>query len=498
MKKKFFALLIFIPILLPFFAPAGLAQNVQNNIIMSALKKELDRSFLKLEKAREAPLYFLAYRFYDIQTLNVVAEDGALTFEPNLQHKRILNVEVRVGTPKMDNTHSVRRLGQIFCLRSFAPTLIPIEDNEDAIRSVIWLKTDSAFQDAQERYVHVKADAEMHRKAQMMHLSKLNTHIDKQNTKGPAQNKESIPHEETIADDFSPAKPSVYVGNPDSLVADRDQWSSRLRGLSAIYCHYPHILHSRIEFTATKTCRYLVNSEGTAIEDTTVNYRIYTMAQAKSEDGMNVWLSDGAEAASPQELPSEEALSAMINNLAENVEKLRLAPAAGPYTGPVIFKAKAAAVYAHDTIGNRMEYCPARPNYLTTKIGQQITIMPNLISVVDDPTIEKINSQPVIGSYHIDDDGIPAQKVTLVDHGVFKTMLVGRTPAIGTVTSNGHGRCAPGYSPAARQSNLIIMSANSIPYTNSVPYQELRTELIAESKSKASNTDWLLMKWPVV
>ncbi len=60
------------------------------------------------------------------------------------------------------------------------------------------------------------------------------------------------------------------------------------------------------------------------------------------------------------------------------------------------------------------------------KLGQQI--MPEFISVIDDPTCEQLQSKTLNGFYKIDDEGVPAQKVTLVDHGVLKTFLCGRSP----------------------------------------------------------------------
>jgi len=89
---------------------------------------------------------------------------------------------------------------------------------------------------------------------------------------------------------------------------DRTMWEDRLRKLSAIYKNYPNIKSSMVRFSASKTRRYLVSSEGSIIEDDHVQYRIYTIADATADDGMRVWLYDGVEAPTSTDLPDQENL----------------------------------------------------------------------------------------------------------------------------------------------------------------------------------------------
>ncbi len=136
---------------------------------------------------------------------------------------------------------------------------------------------------------------------------------------------------------------------------DRTMWEERLRKLSAIYKSYPNIKSSMVRFSASKTRRYLVTSEGTTIEDDRVQYRIYTIADATADDGMRVWLYDGVEAPTKNDLPDEEKLEAMVRKVAASVEALRVAKAAEPFAGPAILQAKSAGVYFHEIFGHRIE-----------------------------------------------------------------------------------------------------------------------------------------------
>ena len=98
--------------------------------------------------------------------------------------------------------------------------------------------------------------------------------------------------------------------------------------------------------------------------------------------------------------------------------------------------------------------------------------MPDFISIKDDPTEKTLNGQMLLGYYPYDDEGVPAQDVHLVDHGVLKTFLMSRSPLINIPHSNGHGRRQLGYVPVARQGNLIVSSSKTM--TNA----QLREKLI--------------------
>jgi predicted Zn-dependent protease len=453
MKEKNLSLLLALFVVCQFvISPIALAEGsrASDNVVMTALQKELDRSFTKLKSAGDAPLYFLAYRLYDTESLDLISQYGALNVESYPKRLRTLELDLRVGDPKLDNTHKIRggNKPDLSALFPTASSAIPLEDNEMAIRAAVWAKTDSAFKTAQKHYAAVKANEDL---------------------QAPEEDKSG---------DFSSEKPSTYIGEPTLLKADRDLWISRLKQLSAIYRQYPHIYHSRVDFSATHTHRYLVTSEGTKIDDEGVQYRLSTSAEALADDGMRVWLYDGVEARTSEELPDEQAFAKTVNDLAQSLTKLAAAPPAEPFTGPAILNGKAAAVYFHETLGHRIEGHRQKDmeegRTFAKKLGQQI--MPDFISVIDDPTCEKLKSKTLNGFYTIDDEGVPAQKVTLVDHGVLKTFLCGRSPIKGCAHSNGHGRCAPGYQPTARQGNLMVQASKS------VPYSELRQQLIAEAK----------------
>lgn len=452
LSRAFFSLVILLScITLPTLAEA--APESGDRVIFDAMHKELDRSFAKLKNAGEAPVYYLGYRIYDIDSLYISAEYGALTRDVRPDRDRVLNVDLRVGSPKVDNTHRTRDSDIFSSLRSSAGTsrlFVPLENNELALRQAIWLETEDAFKQAQQQFARVQA------------------------------NKEVNVTEEDGSDDFSTEAAQKFSSETKTFDVDQEKWKAIVKRLSAVYKNYPAIYNSSVIFTAKLTKRYLVNNEGSTIADSRTDYRLYTMAQARAEDGMDLWLYDDVAAVRLGELPSEEKLTELVKGVADNLVKLQAAPKADPYVGPAILRSKAAGVFFHEVFGHRMEGHRQKDEKegrtFTKQMGQQV--MPEFISVFDDPTMEKLEDIHLNGFYEYDDEGVPAQKVTLVDRGVLRSFLMSRSPVEGFPKSNGHGRCDPRSNPVARMGNLMIRSEKS------VPYDELRDMLVEELKKQ--------------
>jgi predicted Zn-dependent protease len=69
---------------------------------------------------------------------------------------------------------------------------------------------------------------------------------------------------------------------------------------------------------------------------------------------------------------------------------------------------------------------------------------------------------------------VRARRVTVVENGILKNFLMSRLPLDGFPESNGHARRAPGFTPAGRQSNLLLSASQT------VTPEELKKKLIEE------------------
>ncbi len=66
-------------------------------------------------------------------------------------------------------------------------------------------------------------------------------------------------------------------------------------------------------------------------------------------------------------------------------------------------------------------------------------VLPLTVSLVDDPLLKDYKGTPLIGTYTIDEEGVPAQKVTLVENGKLKNLLMSRRPGPDFANPTGTG-----------------------------------------------------------
>jgi hypothetical protein len=78
---------------------------------MDAMTTELHRAFTSLGKQapgkqddKQLPPYFLSYAVSDASAVSIRAQFGALV-DSSANHERVADVQIRLGDPKLDNTH---------------------------------------------------------------------------------------------------------------------------------------------------------------------------------------------------------------------------------------------------------------------------------------------------------------------------------------------------------------------------------------------------------
>jgi len=252
----------------------------------------------------------------------------------------------------------------------------------------------------------------------------------------------------------------------------------RLREISAIAREHPLIYDSSITLGTYAGTRYMATSEGTQLVTAQTRYRITMSAETKAEDGMDLAQSFDFNAAALDKLPGDDAIRKAFLGIIHQVLALREAPLAEPYIGPAILRNRASAVFFHEIFGHRIEGHRQRDvtegQTFTKKIGERV--LPEFISVHDDPTLRVFNGVDLRGHYLFDDEGVKAADVVLVDHGILKTFLMSRKPVDRFPMSNGHGRRQSGNAAVSRQANLTVRSDKQ------VSFDRLRELLIEECK----------------
>ena len=221
-----------------------------------------------------------------------------------------------------------------------------------------------------------------------------------------------------------------------------------------------------------------MNTEGTRVEHGRGFARIVISASAKAKDGMDVSDFETFEAFETSGLPSPEAIHAAVNKVGQNVENLLKARTAEPFVGPAIFSGRASGVFFHEIFGHRIEghrqKDEAEGQTFTAKVGEKI--LPDFLSVTFDPTLKQAAGTDLNGWYQYDDEGVLGKKVLAVENGVLRSFLMSRSPIEGFDHSNGHGRRQPGLEVVSRQSNLIVSSTKSVPFTQASPDADRRNQ----------------------
>ncbi len=437
------------------------AATISNNdVLLGALIGEIGETFQNLKSGENEPLYYLSYRVSDGVWFVDSASFGALETSPvtapnegevETGRARHLYVSARVGSKELDNTHKVR--DDYSFDRFHERSSLPIENDPAAIKVSLWKETDRAYQLAAKRLIQVQANRQVKVK------------------------------ERDNANDFSQESPHVYLGEVAPSLAsqiDRREWQNRIRRLSAIFKDHPLILNSQVSLQGGSWTHYFVDTEGSKIREPRFFLRLMLGGTVKTDDGMDLYLYDEADAFSASELPSDAELEARIHKLIARLEALRIAPIIEPYVGPAIMTSRAAAVFFHEIFGHRVEGHRQKDEdegrTFSQKVGQ--AVVPKFISVYDDPTLQRFGSLPLYGHYLFDDEGIPAQRVTLIKNGILEGFLMGRSPISEFPHSNGHGRAQPGLAPVSRQGNLLVKS------TRRISFAELRSRLIAQVKKQ--------------
>jgi TldD protein len=417
-----------------FSAHPAVAQKSTPSPVLQALQLEMKRAFGVLRQKGEPAPYFISYSVRENRSVDIEASLGALR-SSGVDHSRLLDIDVRVGEYQLDNTHQIRGPRGTNTGPNFTyPVLMPIDDDVDALRSVIWLETDQKYKAAVERFIQVKANRAIK--------------VDEEDTSA------DMSRESTQTAALPLAGISVNV----------PAWENKLKTYSALFKKYPEIYEGSVSLSSNANNDYLVNSEGTSIQHGRSSVRLSIYARTKAEDGMELYRFEAFDGYTLDRLPNDDKVQQTIESIVKDLRALRAAAVIEPYTGPAILSGRASGVFFHEIFGHRIEghrqKNESEGQTFTKKVNQPI--LPDFISVVDDPTAERISGIDLNGHYAFDDDGVPAQKVNVVEKGILKNFLMSRSPVSGFENSNGHGRKAPGYRSVGRQGNLIVQATNTI------------------------------------
>lgn len=411
--------------------------------VLRALDKELTRSKAQLKMDNVESPFYIEYRVFDVDQFEADAAFGALR-DQNRTRLRLLRAVVRLGDYKLDS---------YFNAGQGVSDILPLDNDELAIRHQVWLATDQAYKRAGEAFSNKKAQ-----------LKQLN--IDQP------------------VDDFAKAEPVVSIGPAAKLEVDPARWTKMLESATSVYKDDPEIqtLQGNVNFTVLT--EYFVNTEGTITRRGSQHYQVVLSATEQAPDGMRLDRSPQFTASRMEELPTSDEFQKDALQLVQDMKNLRQAPVVEEeYRGPVLFSNDAATdmffeLIVPNILGRRP--APGRPARTVGAFASswKARVLPTFMSVVDDPTQDNFAGKGLEGSYKVDDEGVPAAPVTVVDNGILVNYLIGRVPIRDFPASNGHGRASGNGSTAPAPGNLFFRPAKPI------SREDLKKQLLDECRTR--------------
>lgn len=419
--------------------------------MLKAMQAELEREKAQLVLAGMQRPYFIEYRLDDFSSFEAVANYGALTREEE-GSQRVVRVTVRIGNYALDSS-SGRGDGTV--------QLAPEENDPAALRYALWVATDDAYKNALRAYSAKQAAMQ--------------------------QFQSNRPEK-----DFSEEKPVNHIEPLRKLEIDRKEWTKRIIEASGLYATAPEvrsfanqIQYSTASLRAVTVNRYLVNTEGTIARYGFSGYMNGISVGGQAPDGMRLARDNGSVAIAASELESWPAFRKRVIDDLKSLDDLGKAPLvdAEDYHGPVLFSGDAASDTMNRLFVGNVE--ADRPELGTTARTRGVynssfkaRVLPEFMSVTDNPLEPKFAGQSLVGAYQIDDEGVLAQAVNIVNNGRLDNYLIGREPVKDFTSSNGHGRAAPG-APAHSRSGVMIFKSN-----HPLSIKDLNNRLLSMAKEQ--------------
>jgi TldD protein len=424
-----------------FVALAGAPSGLE-----AVLAEEQARAWQVLA-ARPEPPHYLALAVRDTTSLHLAASMGVVS-RTQRAVTRDLDVDLRVGTPELDSRHALRGFSALASERE-RDTAAP-QGEGWALRRALWREIDAEYRMGAERIVMLRASQQV-------------------------RNAEEDP-----APDFQPGPPRIARLDVADRPLDEAAWSATLVALSARLDASASVVSSEASLVRERSVTTFVDSEGSRVVTGGTRIRLALAAEGIAADGDPVEVQRLIDVHDPGHLPSTEVLAGWATAVVDDLVALRAAPRGEPYSGPVLLRGRAAGVFVHEVLGHRVEGHRQKDDEegktFRDAVGDRI--LPPWLDIYDDPTVAQAAGADLNGHYAYDDEGMPAQRATLVEDGVFRGFLMGRSPIRDVPDSNGHARRSPGNAPTPRMGNTFVVAAAGS------PDPALRQQLLAEVRAQ--------------
>lgn len=443
MRTKIF----FLALAISCTAPATWAQDLKDNFYVRVLNDELQRNIKRLYLPDLEKPFYIAYNLQNVNSYSLSSERGEITnvVKTPVNNKSV-SVKLRVG-----DYH--RNFDYMMYDGYFAN--LPDEASADEYRRLLWLETDRAYKNNARQFSGF-----------MSSLKRV-----------------SVDEKELALDDFARITPVVKdFGAIQPIEIDTKKWEHNLKVLSALFNAYPKITTSYCRLMVGSSENYLVSSEGSVIRKPGGAVTFMAYGGASDEKGNNYNSSYAITVKTIDELPSLEKLQASVKELIGKIQQKEQAKAfEGAYMGPVLFVGNAVGNIVNQCFSNTLQtrrksvlgYNSGETSY-EEKLGQKLVASELTVTAV--PSLKTVNGKHTTGYYQVDDEGVvPADSLVLIEAGILKNLLNGRTPTRKFPRSQGFGQSFMG-----RNYNAGVLKLTSAKTVNADSMQARLLQLAKE------------------
>jgi TldD protein len=243
----------FFTFLFSLIAAESITAQQKDDLILKAMNDELGRNMKDLKFESFEKPFFISYSVYDVRSLNIKANYGALVYS-NEGHRRLKGIRVLAGSydfndESLDN--NVRTAPDMNGLE------IPQDDDYYGIRRSFWTSTDNVYKNASR------------------HLQRNLLTINQQK-----KSLSEIPHRT-----FAKVTPSNIIINAKDKLYNKLQLEDYVRELSSEFLKYPELSGSEVNLSFDSGNDYFVNSESTQLKIPFSSLSLDCSAEVKTEEG---------------------------------------------------------------------------------------------------------------------------------------------------------------------------------------------------------------------
>lgn len=441
------------------------AATLPDNMYFRAMNDEMKRTQKELRVKGSPKPFFTAYKVAYSTAQRFSAQFGAPYDSFALPQTNLeAAVYIYAGDGKNNSSGFVN---DAYYYNPTSTDTIPL--SYDGLRRFLWRLTDLAYVEASNSY----------------------------------EKKEAYKRQKNIKDnlpDFSKSPKASYVKDiPAFPTLDVKQYQQAVNDLSLLGKQLPYLEHFRVTLDVSQQDIFFLDSEGDFYQYSVPSVYFSLSAALRNQAGYTENVSDTVPLVWGKDLDRDFMLE-KTQQFLTRLQDTYAAKKPEPYLGPVLLEPKAAGGFFYYLFVRNANHSKSllsaqaetdgTAGQFKDKLGMRV--MSNLLDVYDRPQEAFYKGQPLQGFMPVDDEGVLAQELQLVQGGKLLTLPTVRSPIEGQKQSNGHARMSGETYPRAALSNVFFEPKQPL------GEQEMEEKLLQRCRDLELDYCYILPRFPAL